>query len=1412
MDQNKSQQFDDAQMRGAFHDLHIAIVSLRDHARLSGDLDQAAELWRNALSAGMSLEGLGKHVDSGSCLDQLALGLEELEASARAFFRNSGAKDDETARRCAVLRAVSRLLLRMAREIEERQARDETPFLIQELRDIDNALDGDALTPDDESERLVADNALIVATKAKILVLRANVLAAQATQQIAAAKEITTCHVEDAYRVFRLSRALAASSFDLVASGDQQPMDSGKISLQELSLKLASESRRLREMFVEFLKANRETKGFDIAAESARWITGELDQARVDSYDDRSDDRIEKLRRLEEDGKAIALGMKVVAKLANSSIAPKGYEGGEAARRSYKKLERMVRRIGHVISDRILARRLDRAFGPAQVKRWEKLVFWLIMLVMLLIVVDHFGGPGEDLAAESLKTDPTTEQGWREIGSHIWTGIGWTIWVDTLICVVLLWDFMVRLVLSPTRLAYFRRNFITEFLPSLPFGLLHGLMAVDKLRFVRTARLVRVARVLRLARPVIRLLRLFLFLARAADRLVERNSWFLNQNIVFATEEEESESTLTLLSRARNIDSWVATKTSGLLKELPVEAQVTGAYWRMALIEAEFSQHDGGVAAANIRRKHAHERVRDLNVDVVVDNLRGLDDNQVAEMVGVEVAEQLTASLSFFRLPFLRRFAFARFLLGPSGAPDPLWTTARLGRLAGDALSLVARGVHWFADLYGTITGAQFLDRVGMQLVKATMRPAKRLIIVLVAVGLILALVWLTQIPRLIAAVSGISGVLGPAVIVLGLLCFIPLGLGIWLRRIAGQAVDFFDRVSEAQFFALTETTKERNAGHDVEYLVDRVLMPEHVVLTPHEEEETKDKAKRALMAVCRKDDGADMEASPLRWAICDAMMLYYRDFIDGAYFHKNDTKIANILVGNLTLENIRRNRLSFDAKLFKRLDRLDIGRNKGGISGPRVWFNFITHSVAQHTARLIIEYNQHCIPQDEYEAAEPEDRKIFDDWLARRKRISEARRRNEMITIDEIQPIDSTAGTLLYRTTEFNALNFLTKEEKRDESVCERFGTEVANLLVEDRENLIRDIFGTFPLQELPKSKRTFNPYRFYRRFLARGRVFAFPLVAVWFALKGLRLVMKRVVFIIKDVLNPNDRPLTVSAGRSGFEVARRKIHRMRRPVVMETVRIRALFDVEYLGIPIPGFDEETIRKEDLLVEDLRQLDASERDWESFRETKTQREKQIRILARFLREQEEAGNVFLEQLVAGNPHLVGREGQAMRVVATAFVCDYHGVYSVLDAIGELQDLVQRLPEEQKRWLRYTRSKKTLERVQKYWHLFASENSDERLMGTLAMTLDRRHRASRTHLDSLDEFLPPGVTPEEYVWSILLKAAEKPSSWCEQTIAVRTVQSLGMLDLKGYETVIRELGGYEDEESSDLTRDLTRRL
>ena len=175
-----------------------------------------------------------------------------------------------------------------------------------------------------------------------------------------------------------------------------------------------------------------------------------------------------------------------------------------------------------------------------------------------------------------------------------------------------------------------------------------------------------------------------------------------------------------------------------------------------------------------------------------------------------------------------------------------------------------------------------------------------------------------------------------------------------------------------------------------------------------------------------------------------------------------------------------------------------------------------------------------------------------------------------------------------------------------------------VLALLKEDRRQLVREVFSTFPMNDIPPEHRVLNPYEFYRRFCAKGRFVFLPFVLVWILCRGLGLIARRVMAIVGDVIHPHDRPRKAGEVHCAFSVARRKIHRMRRPVVMECLRMRAHFDVESFGLGLPG-RRSTLK--DTLAEDLLRVGAEDRQrWVEHAEASVPRERVRRAREEVLR------------------------------------------------------------------------------------------------------------------------------------------------------------------------------------------------
>ena len=1392
--------------------LHAEIIARVDRVwELTQTGASDAELLAVYREAQASLRSMLRHAESTpsptalrQLEDALVPSIEALESDARELFSDVAIDPQISARLLPVIRARGVILQILTRLASGLTRRDEIPFLLAEIRDIERGLrrfDDDELedevAPADESEaeesatqpspepQPDAPDVLALAEQ-EIAQLSLEVVSVRAGHQLLRASRVQVFEVAQVRRVFRLSRALEASRRQLRATIlEYPPADKAEeAQIESLLDGLRGEQARIFNLLLDYVAKARTPEQLQDCTRLASLLAGELDELRMTLPEVVSESEIVDLGRVEADGQRFLAAL----------ITAKKASGSEALDRPIRRVRKMLRRLTNLRADRVLQLRLDRTFGRRMVRIWDSMILWMIVAILGLFVVEHYFGAAPIAEGDEGKTIED---------------LHWTIWADTVICAFFLLDFFTRLVLTPRRPQFFGRRFFTEFIPSIPFALLvsgHG----GTVTLLRSLRLWRVARALRALRPLIRIVRLFLFVVRAFDRLVERNAWLFNRNIVFCAEPSQDDGVPALMKRARELQSWITRTTSRRFAELPPQSRSVAAQLRCQLISSELACSED--VAPVVPGEGRFESAAELDVDEVIKALHELDDSQVADLLGSDFAEQLTASLRVFRLPFLRRLPVVSFVLGRSGAPDPLATTARLGRVMGDGLEKTQRSINWFADLYGTITGAQFLDRVGMQMVKATARPAKRLITLLVVAFFVYAFVKLINISQLEHLLGQAKSFLSTPVLALGAICFIPLLIGLWFRRIAGQAVDYYDRVAEAQFLALTEIKKEEFTEKQLPRLAQRVVLPEASLGRPLDEEQRQllIEATGAVARGERPDLGDQQEL--FDWASCDFMLLYYRDFVDGAWFHRNDTKVANTLLGNLTLENIRRNRLNYGKRERKRLDNLDIARGRGGLRGPYTWFNFITHSVSQKTARLILEYNQHCIPLREVEGADPVDRELFEQWLARRAdqtRLREEGRRS--VDKEKTKKVSAEDGTLVYRTTEFNALHFLSVDADRDAAVERRYGPRVLELLREDRRHLVRDIFGTFPMHELPKERRTFNPYAFYRRYFAHGRVFVFPFTAIWFALKCTRILVARLIAIIRDVIDPDSRPDTVSSGHADLDVARRKVFRMRRPVAFEALRLRAEFDIEFLGLAFPGLE---VRPEvgELAADDLRYLDASESEWEELRDLKSKREHQLRLLVRLLRRRGIESQNLSAELLRLQPALADRRYEALRAFVTAFVCNQGNCCELLDAADALIALLARVEAGDstlKRRRRIRVPRRRLDRmIERNWERIAGPGraSDFGVRERFATALSQQPSSVQSMLELLDEEAPENESIDDYAMRTLLATCEQTSAWTEQLIAVRSVQTLGLIDLLGYEEVIVQLGGFErgvaDDEAS----------
>jgi len=792
------------------------------------------------------------------------------------------------------------------------------------------------------------------------------------------------------------------------------------------------------------------------------------------------------------------------------------------------RLNRKVRRIRAEQQERQLQQRLEARFGTRHVARFERMILGLIVLVLAILFYEAVA-------------DPSME-------TKFWLTV-----VDTGACAIFLWEFFFKLAVVEGRWRWFVRHFFVDFLPSIPFGLILWSNRVDAVRAgraIRFLRLPRLARYVRVARPLIRVVRAFGFLTRGIDRIVRKYGGLLNRNIVlYPTREERARAERArdgLGNRVRLLQSRLGENWERLLLQAPADA-------RDAVVRRRVRCLEGAPAEAAHARPEQPTGVgappREMPADDLFEMLARLTPTELETEMGQDFVSRLARAVRIFARPPIRWFPVVRRY------------TPRIGRGMADAEVVVAAAHQvatelkrhhsrwfWLADLHGTVTPAQFVDRIGSAMVKGAFRPAYRLLLFggfyLLAQGLL----GLGHTPWLAQLASFLSAFVGTFLKVVGSLCFGILGIGWWLRHIAGQATDFFAQSARAQYLALTESFKSRHIERDADILDRHVFAPERLIGADADRDAFVREVEEWLV---RAPTGGRARTG---FDAVERSVLIYRDGLDGALFVDSDTRTTTQLLGHPALRNQRLLSRRFTRRDQRQLMRLDLERQKTLLKGPYLWFSLLSQAVAHGVARLIVDYNRYCLPKDQIDLACRAERERFDSWLAA-ERVA-----------------DVSSEKVLYVTTHFTALHFLDDDEHRDSEVAARFGDDVLARLRRDRRTLFRRVFGTYPLHQRPHAERVVNLYRLYQSWLAGGRALLAParvlLASVFFAWRFLGWLRR----CIREIRHPSFEVDEKAVAGADFRTAVRKVQRMRGPVAEAAIRLRAQFDPEYLGVRLPG------------------------------------------------------------------------------------------------------------------------------------------------------------------------------------------------------------------------------------------------
>lgn len=811
-----------------------------------------------------------------------------------------------------------------------------------------------------------------------------------------------------------------------------------------------------------------------------------------------------------------------------------------------KRLERRIRRVELERIEQHLQARLERRFGERAVELWERSLLVALVLVVVLLFVDVTRG------ATTL-----------------------TLYLDTALCGFFLTDFFVKAATVGFHPLWLRRHVFTDLVPALPyawFASLDGLVGdTGRLsRLLRLLRVFRVAQYLKLALPVIRLFRAMSFLVRGLDRLVRRNSKLLEGAVLlFPTLEERRRGLGEEVNTAKR--RWrLRSDLDGLFEQLFEGKPDEG---RKLIVESRLRSLRRGalipfavVADSDIQTTR---RAALPLADAWLQRLSTITSEEVEGRVGREAVRRIArGSRLVARSPL--RLAPGLGGWAPSDAADlpDRRVASRTIRNIARSMTRMHRRVLWWADLRGTLTPGELVGRVGATLVARTARPAVRLLMI---GALVLVLSLIAEVlgidlegggGMLRNAVVWASSLLKGGLIALGAVCLAFLAVGVWLQRIARDATTYHEKVARAQFLHLTDSIKARQRAADAGLMSSRVFRLERNLNEADGASEAAERDGRRFMRHLERflAEGTSPPSMDNCFDPVARAVMLHRDLLDGALLAHTDTRATSQLLGNLAIQRMVRRSGRVGKRLKKTLVALDLERRRTFLAGPYLWFHSISRALSSRAARLIVDYNAHAIPLSELDRAGARERRLYERWLAGEGTMEEE---------GEAQTPGGQDSPQL--TTAFTILHVLDNAPGRDAEVAARFGAPVLRRLRRDRRALVRTVFGTYPLHELPLEQRILNLRATYADWVEGGRVLLIPFRVTMLAFVGIGKGTRSLVNAVRAIRRPERFLARIQGAEADFTAAARKIDRMRAPGAQAALHLRAIFDPEYHGLPLP-------------------------------------------------------------------------------------------------------------------------------------------------------------------------------------------------------------------------------------------------
>ena len=373
--------------------------------------------------------------------------------------------------------------------------------------------------------------------------------------------------------------------------------------------------------------------------------------------------------------------------------------------------------------------------------------------------------------------------------------------------------------------------------------------------------------------------------------------------------------------------------------------------------------------------------------------------------------------------------------------------------------------------------------------------------------------------------------------------------------------------------------------------------------------------------------------------------------------------------------------------------------------------------------------------------------------------------------------------------------------------------------LIRRDRERNLRKAFRSMPLHRAPIARRTINIFHLYETFLAKGQLFLLPFRLVWWTVRGVGLLAARVSREIREILHPSvDRD--VEEFDDSYQAAVRKIHRMRKPAFMESLWLRARFDVEYLGLALPSVPI-SVGSDSLMETDLDFIGASRHERVMADHYRNDQRRRLARIGRWLRRFGWDFDGLGATLPSDLPLLADRRGEVIRALITAWVADHDDIEllgdavealtAIVDAAAEAPKVLRRLPEGlpdppnigEPLWHRLRSRRRSWREL---LDLPCFPDFDQSQRKRIVRTLRRHRRRVRGWIRVV--LGQGGADPIETLKARMIEVMLHTDLWSDQVLTLRTIQTLTMLDVQHYTELVWRLGGFDRVESDHSVTEL----